>query len=410
MHRLNLINHTAPARFPPKRTAAHAWKIPCAGALTLLFSLIQTAAADPNDSFQVHGFLEQAAIYTSDNNLHGKSNDGVSTDYNEAGINAAWKPVSSFRLAGQLTARNDGNSDNGEVRTDYLNLDWQFLARDAWHLGWRYGRVRNIYGLYNDTRDVAHTRPGVTLPSVIYLEQVRDVFMSRDGYAVYADYYTPLGAFSVDAGNGKLSVDDEIVSEALLTELDGVDADGAHTDQFHTRWDSPSNEWRLAYSYMRFATDLDYLLGSFQIDGRFALSMNLISLQYTAERWQLTTEYLRFTYDVNFSQVRHYLGEVAWIQFTYFLTPSWQVFARYEDGVFDRNHRNGSSMEPGFPRHVGYRRDTGAGIRWDIDQHWMVAAEVHYLEGVLGISVTDNELDETVPYWNSAAFEVAFRF
>jgi len=402
----NSIPH-ALAGSQPHQPRARRRQTLCIRVLVALLAPASIAAADPNDSFQLHGFLEQAAVYTSDNNLHGSSNDGISTAYNEAGINAAWKPVSSFRLAGQLTARNDGNSDNGEIRNDYFNLDWQFLARDAWNLGWRYGRVRNSLGLYNDTRDVAHTRPGVTLPSVIYLEQVRDVFMSRDGYAVYGDYYTPLGAFSFDGGSGKLSVDDNIASEALLMKLDGVDTHGAHTDQFQVRWDNPSNDWRLAYSYMRFATDLYY-----RGDGDFALTMNLLSMQYTAEFWQLTAEYLRFTYDVNFlQQVKRYPGEVAWAQFTYFLSPSWQVFARYEDAAFDRDHRNGSSMEElGFPRHVGYRRDAGLGVRWDIDQHWMVAAEAHYLEGVLGISVTDNTFLETAPYWNMAIFEVGFRF
>jgi len=405
MRRFNYIRQQMPARSSSDRASARVDRMLRISMLIAMLVSTPIAMADPNDSFQLHGFLEQSAVYTSDNNLHGNSDDNISTDYNEVGINAAWKPVNSFRLAGQLTARNDGNTDNGEIRTDYLNLDWQFLARDAWHLGWRYGRVRNTYGLYNDTRDVAHTRPGATLPSVIYLEQVRDVFMSRDGYAFYGDYYTPLGAFSFDGGNGKLSVDDDIVSEALLTKLDGVHVHDAHTDQFQVHWDNPSNEWRLAYSYMRFSTDLNYL-----VDGNFALTMNLLSMQYTAERWQLTAEYLRFTYDVNFLLVQRYPGEVAWAQFTYFLTPSWQVFVRHEDAVFDRNHRNGSSMEPMFPRWVGYRRDTSIGVRWDIDQHWMMAAEAHYLEGVVGIPVTDNNFAETVPYWNMAIFEVGFRF
>jgi hypothetical protein len=372
-------------------------------AACLLVASLPLLAA-PGDAFQVHGFLAQTAFYTSDNNLHGQSDDALSTDYNEAGINGAWKLLSSFRLAAQFTARNDGNSDNGEARTDYFNADWQFLARDAWHIGARVGRVRNIYGLYNDTRDVAHTRPGITLPTVIYLEQVRDVFVSRDGYAIYGDLYTEWGAFSFDGGRGDLPVDDSIVSEALLMEVDAK-ANDPKTDQFQMRWDSATGEWRLAYSYQRFASDIEYAF-----DGTFALTMNLLSAQYTAERWQWTFEYLRFLYDVNFLLVKEYPGEVAWTQYTYFLSPSWQVFARYEYAVFDRDHPGGSSMEPFFPHHVGYRRDSGIGVRWDIDQHWMVAAEVHYLEGVLGISITDNDLSETVPYWTMAAFEVAFRF
>jgi len=372
-------------------------------AFALLSGAADLRAASVADSLQVHGFLSQAAFYTSDNNLHGESNDAVSTDMNEAGINAAIKLRESWRLAGQITSRNDGKSDNGEIRTDYFNIDWQFLTQESWRLGARAGRVRNLYGLYNGTRDVAHTRPGISLPMVAYLDQVRDVFVSRDGYAVYGDYYSDAGTLAFDAGQGDIPVDDDIVSEALLMKVDAKAVD-PHTDQFQLRWDDASGNWRLAYSYLRFASDINY-------DGNdFSMALNNVSIQYTAERWQLTSELVRFDYRVNFLIAAHYPGEIAYLQYSYFLTPDWQLYTRYEYSVFDRHHRNGSSMEPYFPRQVGYRRDAGLGVRWDIDQHWMVAAEAHYIEGVLGISINDNTLAKTSPYWDMVAVQAAFRF
>lgn len=374
-------------------------------ALMLLSGAVAAQATALADNLQVHGFLSQAAFYTSDNNLHGESDDGISTDMNEAGINAALQPWSNVRLAGQITARNDGNSDNGELRIDYLNADWQFLARQSWRLGARVGRVRNMYGLYNDTRDVAHTRPGVSIPMVAYLDQVRDVFMARDGYAMYGDIYTDYGAFSFDAGRGDLDVDDNIVSEALLTRVDAKAVDPA-ADQFQLRWESPSGDWRLAYSYLRLTSDFDVFGG-----GTFAFNLNVLSAQYTTERWQLTTEYVRFNYDVDFLITATFPGEVYQLQYSYFVTRDWQLYARYEDGVFDRDSRNGKSLETvNFPRHFGFRRQSTAGVRWDINEHWMVAAEAHYIEGVLAISILDNEPLETEPYWNALGFEVGFRF
>jgi len=374
-------------------------------AIVLLSGVAIAHATSVADSFQIHGFLSQAAFYTSDNNLHGESDNAISTDMNEAGINATIAPWQPLRFAGQLTTRNDGKSDNGEVRVDYLNADLLFLTQESWRLGARAGRVRNLYGLYNGTRDVAHTRPGVTVPMVAYLDQVRDVFVSRDGYAIYGDYYSDAGAISFDAGAGDIPVDDDIISEALLRKID-ADAVDPHTDQFQLRWDNASGEWRAAYSYLRFASDINHN------GDHFAMALNTVSIQYTTERWQLTSELVRFDYRVKFLFIAaHFPGEIAYLQYNYFLTPDWQLYARYEYSVFDRHHRNGSSMEPlSFPRHVGYRRDTGVGVRWDIDQHWMVAAEAHYIEGVLGISINDNTLTETTPYWDMVAVEAAFRF
>jgi len=113
------------------------------------------------DRLQLHGFLAQAAFHTSDNNFYGQSDDGVSTDANEAGLNAALRLSDNLRLSGQVIARNGGESDPGELRTDLFNLDWQFWKSMQSRAGVRVGRVRNPYGLYNETRDVASARPSI---------------------------------------------------------------------------------------------------------------------------------------------------------------------------------------------------------------------------------------------------------
>jgi hypothetical protein len=191
-------------------------------------------------------------------------------------------------------------------------------------------------------------------------------------------------------------------------QLDGVDAVDPRAKQIHMQWDSASARWRLGYSYLRFDTNLESnIYGS----GDFYLDMKLSSVQYSADNWQLTAEWVRFTYAVDFLIKKNIPGDIAYLQYNYFLTPAWQVYTRFEYALFDRHHPNGSSLDGLLPRQVGYRRDAGVGVRWDIDDHWMVSAEAHYLEGVLAISINDNpNMFDTKPYWNMVAFEAAFRF
>jgi hypothetical protein len=377
--------------------------------------------------WQIHGFLAQAAFHTSDNNLAGESDDGVSTDYNEAGLNASLKLPLNLRIAGQVLARNAGNYDNGELRTDYFNIDWQFWSDTGVRAGARVGRVRNAYGLYNETRDVAHTRPGITLPGVIYLEQARDLNISRDGFGVYSDFFHESGTLSLEAGAGRARVSNRLVKEALMSEATGVEPEDARMTMFAVSWEDADGHWRFAGSAHRITSDVEVSLDSFfpgsnlRFDGDFQLDDWILSAQYSTEQWQLTAEWLHFDYDLGFDFAsRKYPGEGMYVQYNWLFSPAWQIYGRYEYGVMDRHHRNGSSMEQfcgtAFDaycntRHSGFRRASVLGLRWDINSQWMAATEAQYVEGTMGIPYSDNRnMLDTEPYWTLLAIELAFRF
>lgn len=384
-------------------------------------------ATTDTQPWRINGFLSQAAFYTSDNNFAGDSDDGISTDFNEAGLNGSLDLPFNLRLSGQMLARNAGNYDNGELRTDYFNLDWQFYSSADFRVGTRIGRVRNIYGLYNETRDVAHTRPGITLPSVIYLEQARDLNISRDGFGLYTDIFSSHGTLAIEGGAGKARISDRLVKEALMSEGTGIEPDDARIAMLALSWDDADGHWRFGVSHYRITSDVSASLDIFfpgldlVLDGDFRLDTTMLSAQYSTEHWQLTAEWLRFDYDLDFEFVnRRYPGEGAYVQYTWFFSPAWQMYGRYEYGVMDRNHRNGSAMEEfcGTPlddycnsRNAGFRRGTSVGLRWDINSHWMIATEAHYVEGAMGLPYSDNQDPENIAtYWTLFGIELAFRF
>jgi hypothetical protein len=394
-----------------------------------LLVLSNTTTADTDTkAWRVNGFLSQSAFYTSDNNFAGDSDDGVSTDFNEAGLNASLNLPANLRLSGQVLARNAGHYDNGELRTDYFNLDWQYWSSADARAGMRIGRVRNAYGLYNETRDVAHTRPGITLPGVIYLEQSRDLNISRDGVGFYSDIFSSYGTLALEAGTGRARVSDRLVKEALMSPADGIEPDDARITMLAINWEDADGHWRFAFSQYRITSDVSADLGIFfpglnqVLDGDFELDTSLLSVQYSTEQWQLTAEWLRFDYDLDFEFVsRRYPGEGAYLQYTWIFSPAWQLYGRYENGVMDRHHRNGSTMEQFCgdpflnaycsPRSAGFRRDSSIGVRWDINSQWMIITEAHYIEGTMGLPYSDNPIPADVAtYWTLFGIELAFRF
>lgn len=67
-------------------------------------------------------------------------------------------------------------------------------------LGVRVGRVRLRLGLYNDTRDVAFTRPSILLPQSIYFDRTRELQISGDGILFYAEERGAWGNVMLELG------------------------------------------------------------------------------------------------------------------------------------------------------------------------------------------------------------------
>jgi len=365
------------------------------------------AAHADTEAFQWHGFGSQGIFHTSDNAFGGDSDDRISTDYNELGANLAYSPLQSLRLSGQAVVRNAGDYDVGRTRIDYLQADYAFLSHGDNKAGIRIGRIKNNFGFYNATRDVAHTRPSIYLPHNIYWEPIRDMLLSRDGGSVYWDTYANSGLFSFELGYGEPRVTKQMATEMLFFPVSHIETDNARLGLARAGWEDNSGQWRLALTGLGASSDLDVgLIGEFE--ARYLLA----SLQYSTESWQLTGELAWFNYDLKMDPfTRNSYGDAAYLQYNYFLSPALQVFARFDIGYFDRQNRNGSSFEPFVPRHIGFNRDSGVGVRWDIDPYWMVMVEAHYLEGGLSLSTVDNpDIWDTERYWTLTTAEIAFRF
>jgi hypothetical protein len=381
-----------------------------------IFSLTSAptaALAFFDDALQVHGFAMQAGIHTSDNSFGGDSDDAVSSDYNEAGLNVSAEFFQRLRLSVQMVAHNAGDYDTGALRTDYAQIDFAAISNVSDKAGIRVGRVKNAYGLFNDTRDVAHTRPSIYLPPIIYWEQLRDIMLYRDGGAIYWDNSGDHGTFSFDAGVGKPQITERMATETLFFQVDHIDADDPRVVVARLLWEDAGGNLRLALSTLQAESGVDV-----GFEGDFKARLYLASLQYSTEKWQLTSEAAFFNYDLSLNDPflsafsRNTYGDAIYVQYAWFFTPDWQVYARYDIGYFDRHDRDGDSFETlMIPAAAAFSRDAGIGTRWDIDENWMLSFEAHYIEGMLALSIVDNPaLREGSPYWTLVAAELAFRF
>ena len=121
------------------------------------------------DDIQFHGFFSQGLFHSSGNNVFGKSKNSVSSGLTELGLNVSYQMLNNLSFAAQGLYRRAGagTGDGGEVTLDYAFVDIMLLNFPDGRLGVRGGRIKNPWGLYNETRDVAFTHPTIFLP-VIY--------------------------------------------------------------------------------------------------------------------------------------------------------------------------------------------------------------------------------------------------
>jgi hypothetical protein len=346
------------------------------------------------EGFQVHGFLTQGYFLTSDhNNLFGESTDGGSLDFTEIGVNASWVPRPDVQLAIQGLSRRAGGASEGEPELDFALLDYAAVESADRRLGVRAGRVRLPFGFYNDTRDVAFTRPSILLPQSIYFDRTRELTISGDGILFYAEERGAWGNFMLEFLGPFFQ---RIATENSELSLFGFELPGDLESRvsFLGRliYETPVRGLRLAITGGRGLAKYNPRFDPSQDlgPGDDTLEPLIFSAQYEAEHWSLTGEYARRRIkDEGFSSAafpnvdQDTVGESYYVQGIYRIDPHWEMVLRYDVFFGDVDDRDGSEFEArtGFPSHLQFAKDWTVGVRYNITPSLMARAEYHNVYG-----------------------------
>ncbi len=398
------------------RKLASKWLTVVVG-LLLWSNLSHALDFDGLDSFQYHGFLNQGFFRSSDNNFYGNSDSHHGTlEFTEIGLNASIRPLNNLGFAIQGIYRRAGQVTD-EARIDYALIDWTVINQENYQIGLRLGRVKNPLGFYNETRDVAFTRPSIFLPQGIYQERSRNLFLSTDGGQFYANVSTSLGSFSFQVNAGELDDDVEEIKIAVLN----FDSPG-HLDIKPAligklEFESNSGATRLALSYADVRMDYKPGTGDFFAAGDLSFELLIFSAQQSWGPVTLTGEYLRqhnaFTNLGMFYPDFRATSENYYVQADYYFNSYFQGIVRYDAAFLNKDDRNGniSSGLTGNPNYAAYTKDYMLGVRWTPTSSWMIQAEYHRMDGVSALSFADNpDRAATKQHWDLFALQISYRF
>ncbi|MEQ1545496.1 hypothetical protein [Methyloglobulus sp.] len=368
------------------------------------------------DEVQIHGFLTQGFFHTSDNNVYGQSDDGISPGLTEIGVNASYQPFSKLRFAAQGLYRRAGAVDRGSVRVDYGLADLTLFEYDSGKVGIRGGRIKNPFGLYNETRDVAFTHPTILLPQGIYFDRSRSLMLSADGGSFYAEQRTDFGDFNFKFNVGMPSSDLKEIKTIVLAKQNAqgsFDTKPAFATQLN--YELNGGEYVLAVSYMDMEFDFNPAPGESLRRSTSRIQPLLFSAQYNGEKFTLTGEYeYRWNTFGNFAAFDggKFVSESWYVEGSYRILPELQTTVRYDTFDMDISDRDGETAALlSFQKHSAFSQDWVFGLRWDITPSWMVRGEYHRVHGTAWLPQADNpDPQKGIQDWDLYALQLSFKF
>lgn len=345
---------------------------------------------------QVHGFVSQGYIKTTKHNYLGPTARAQgSFEFSEVGINFTQPLGDKLRVGLQVFAHDLGPLGNYAPQLDWYQLDYRAFD---W-LGFRAGKTKLPWGLYNEANDVDAGRVPILLPQSVYPVSSRESLFAQTGGELYGD--VPLGAAgSVEyrAYAGTIFVNTADASEQLRgfevpyevggrlmwqAPLEGLQL-GASAQVMRFEFDFTPTPEQLAAYQMAGQLPADY---SGVITAGVPLKMWVASLEYQWHGLLLAAEYGRqyIEYETNLLLPQtKVVNQNGYVMASYQLT-SWFTPGVYYSGSFPNFRAKrpaGSDPNPPSSR----QHDVAFTMRYDITPHWLLKLEGHYMHGTAALS------------------------
>ncbi|PLX81940.1 MAG: hypothetical protein C0617_15590 [Desulfuromonas sp.] len=396
--------------------------------LSLILALPLSAWAFERGPLGINGFLSQGYMYSYGNNFLAQTTDGT-FEINEMGVTLHSRLGGKLRLGLQLLSRDLGEEGNNDVRLDWAVADYRH--RD-W-LGLRIGKIKLPIGLYNQGRDSDFLRPMAWLPQSVYDENKRNLLVAAAGIGLYGNiFFSDMGDVDYQVYAGEADFPDDsgqarrvqnlaqrTAKQKGLGLVTDMDADNKYVYGASLIYNTSLDGLRIGASYFNGSTDFDIQLTEFgtgKVTQEEATARNkdfvVFSLEYTTGLFTLASEYTEFTADreVLGSRVPSQRSQGWYGQASVRPLEKLTLSVLYDHFYANKADHGGKGFEEmGLPSFVGWRKDFGVALRYDINYNWLVKAEWHHVDGgALGLQIFNP--DGLEKDWNYAVAKASFNF
>ena len=382
------------------------------------------------DNLRINGFLSQGYINSSGNNYYGDTKDGT-FQLNEVGLTLNSQVNEKLKVGLQFLSRDVGKTGNNTVRLDWAFADYHFDDK----LGIRMGKVKMPMGLYNEGRDSDFLRPMAFLPQSIYDEVRRDLLVANQGVSIYGnlpawflgdiDYQAFAGENNFPEDSPlllglKQSAQQTITANSLVYgTVISMTADNKYIFGGSLILNTKIDGLRIGASYFRGKADLYITTATgpnqFVPQGELEMVHRFVySLEYVKKKFTFATEYSEsyrkqqiFGYKIYDAPSQEYYAML-----TYSLTSKLSATALADFYYDNMNDRGGEALPPTRPKFMGWQKDYGFGMRYDVNPNWALKAEYHEVDGAGLFTSIFNPPSPSVLVkdWNYYIVKASFNF
>jgi len=403
----------------------------CLPVLVIFFILAATGSgsAFEEGAVSIHGFASTGYMRSDYNNFLLASEDG-SFEFNEIGINFGVAIAENMRVGLQLYSFDLGDIGNNEVTLDWAFLDYEWKE---W-LGLRVGKIKTPYGLYNETQDYDMLRTCILLPQSVYYKYRRGTDVSTQGMALYGNIpLSRAGKMKYDIYFGAPSIDTDggIAKELTKGDLAFESARMKYLIGGRLLWLAPLKGLKFGANYTYYDHGYKGILG-LDIPLGPGLTIELpLNVDVTLDNPYKYIFSVEYDYgDLNLALEYSYMDSGIWFGMDYsslgippllpeyisvntsgfYALVSYRLCRWLELGTYYSIYYQELQQESDELRDT--QKDLALSARFDINQSWLVKAEVHFMGGAGLLTELDNP-DGTGSYeskWTLFAIKTTFNF
>jgi hypothetical protein len=347
------------------------------GTLALALGLVQAGAQSlDHTDLQLHGFAVQSFVRSGSNNYLGLNSSAGSTQWTEAAVNVNDQVSDKLRVGVQFHLTRLGAFGGDGVTVDWALGDYSMTQ---W-LGVRAGKVKIRWGLFNDTQDADPGYLWSLLPEPVYGIDQRATNLAQYGAELYGR--VPLGKklgtldYSAYYGDYFYASNDGYAANFTQQGLTFVSQPGGKTPGFDLRWSTPLHGLMLGGSLMMYDANGTLTNGTFNQPLAF---WPTYYAQYNHKKLFADWQYVKL---VQYQTVTLTgTSPVTSVQDTrsWFVMAGYHVTNKLQLGTYYTRYVDASATDRSDP--ANYFHDTAISARYDVDLHFYLKAEGHFIRG-----------------------------
>jgi hypothetical protein len=342
---------------------------------------------------QVHSFASQGFAYSNGNNWLTMKTTSGSFNFIDVGANASVQITDRFRVGVQFYARDVGQLGKWHPSVDWAQADYRF---HDW-FGVRVGKVKTVFGLFNDVQDNDSLHTFALLPQSIYPTDLRDSTIAHLGGDVYGSVSLKgFGSFSYTGFVGQRR-DSLYGGYPYLLQSVGIYLTGYTGLQYggDLKWNTPLKELLVGASHMdedptgigTFNANYVHLPGGTSVpyqETSIKTQTSQFYGQYSIGNLQVNAEYRR-----NWSDKKIYNGifEMATDNRAWYVSGAYRICRHLELGSYYSRSVTGYLTTIPIPKDPGQSApnrhvyDKVVSARVDLTSFWSLKFEGHFMDG-----------------------------